>query len=149
MSEKPKRKWFQFHLSTALLFLLVAGAMSGANLRYQNWKTNPASLTLERNGIQHALNSVEIDEAGMDHRVQELYISDGLGLQSTTFSFQYQGWPCIYRIEYMDASEYNNIHGAHWYVRGLTINLLVAVAIFACAVLVLEFLLRRREARKT
>ena len=31
MSE-PKRRWFQIHLSTAVVMMLVAGALTGANL---------------------------------------------------------------------------------------------------------------------
>jgi len=47
MSDEPKRKWFQFHLSTAVLMMFVAGVSLWLNLSPQkqlrfidNWDTS-------------------------------------------------------------------------------------------------------------
>jgi hypothetical protein len=41
MGDKPKRRWLQFHLFTAVVFVIVAGAMLGANLKGLNLNGRP------------------------------------------------------------------------------------------------------------
>jgi hypothetical protein len=37
MSDKPRRPWFQIHLSTAIVLMLVTAVFLGANLRAEKW----------------------------------------------------------------------------------------------------------------
>ena len=48
MSDKPKRRWFRFHLSTAFGMMLVAGCMIGVNTRCQVIFSN-----YEEVGVEH------------------------------------------------------------------------------------------------
>ena len=48
MSEQPKRRWFQFHLSTAIVLMFVAGGLLWLNMR-------PPTQWLEKDGLNQQL----------------------------------------------------------------------------------------------
>lgn len=101
-----KRRWFQIHLSTAMVLMLCAGGLLWLNVRTNGWL---------------------------------------------------RGWPCTwgYRLMYLDSEEaaiaWKAGHelSSEWQTNTyyLTVNVAVAVAFLIVIAALLEFLLRRREAR--
>jgi len=82
MSERPKRRWLRFHLSTAMLLILGAGGMIGINVA-------PTKQFVER-GHAHNFNPLfieytygwpfelvsvgkEVQHYGLDEQVKELH----------------------------------------------------------------------------
>jgi hypothetical protein len=104
MSEKPKRPWFRFHLSTAVVVMIVAALVIRANCNPFLFKEQVNDLIL-----------------GTNHQF---------------------GWP-------LPAIETNSfLDRTRFYPLGLTVNVVVGTCIVLASSLS-EYLVRRREARKT
>jgi hypothetical protein len=72
--EKPKRRWFQFHLSTMVLLSVTAGGVLWANIVDRNRRVVPTSVIHEYEGGP------------------EIPIEYG--------EFSERGWPMSYRFDY-------------------------------------------------
>lgn len=131
MSEKSKRPWFRFHLSTAVLFVLVGGGIVGANVTNrlpQLTKTDEEGFNLEELKVYSLYQ----------HGVEEQY-----------------GWPLIARNvidRYRSGSPIRPLIApltiSQWNHSALLLDLLIAAGLLVCVTLTNEFIIRRREARK-
>ena len=118
MTDK-KRRWFQIHLSTAVVLMFVAGGLMWANVAEKiECKTGHSWMPDE--GITSQMNPIQYDE----HK---------------------WGWPSIICLRrsgaFVSALR-------HYGTRPVIIDVLVAFAILAAVAFVCEWLIRRREARK-
>jgi hypothetical protein len=132
MSEAKKWKLWRFHFSTAVAMVIVAGGLIGANVR-----PNSEGTLCAMNGMK--LLSTDYSRVGEFRRQREF------------------GWPlvCVGIEDYVRSS--NKV----WVVaegdkpqfyfarRPLLLNILISVVIILSFGVVLEFLIRRREDRKT
>ena len=116
-TEKPKRRFWQFHLSTAVLLLLAAGGL----LRF-------------------------------DFMMSDLRY----GSMSGTYGKETFGWPIVIAFREVDFSKGDNSvpairreiirrYSLHLMPEGVAAQVLILIAIFVFS----EYLIRRREGRKT
>ena len=119
------RRWFQIHLSTAIVLMFVAGALMWANFREMPPET-------ER---QHYASEEAYDSAVFDR----------------VFSNLYWGWPCVVYEQYVpygmvrwkdDPLPYK------WNWKGVAINALTALAILGGVAVICESIIRRQDRRK-
>jgi hypothetical protein len=118
--QKPKRPWFRFHLLTLVLMALAAGTFLGANMR-------------ERLG---------------DRKVGEwrcygwpFDVAEVRGV--ITFSISGEPDPII-------ADPFDPVaFGPQYNGANIALNCMMALSVLAAVAFVSEFLIRRREARKT
>ena len=142
--EPVRRRWFQIHLSTAIVLLFVTGALMWANLRLQTRKKTVGPVEFELGGRKVLQDSIEVDESMLDEKVQTLFMEE-LCLYSCIFQFRFMGWPATYRISYSDANHYNNITGTRWYQSALALNVLAAFGSQAAIAMGCEWWIRRKR----
>jgi hypothetical protein len=119
----PKRRWFQIHLSTAVVLMFVAGGLLMFNLR--------PSLR------EHVLDAtVKLDHGG--------YHGGSLKSDVTTWEW---GWPFVF-WENHTYGEKSIGDRVFWDMTALFANLVLSFALLAILIVVLEGRIRRREARK-
>jgi hypothetical protein len=135
---KPKRRFWQIHLSTAVVLLLVAGALVGLNLRKQKLIYN-FIISNDRSSVR-------------EPTAEQLIHPD--------FTFIERGWPYQFLNE---RSEQNQLFGsendAEKFFLGLraesgaerlrNLDIAIACAILLAVCFIAEWFLRRREGRKT
>jgi hypothetical protein len=139
MSEaKPKRKFWQLHLSTAVLMMLFSGALLFANLSTYKGELRPCYGAVGN----------------------PVYTADGIPLRRisdipTFYTQTYcRGWPFNYWKVELDTgdSHYRFVSGSdnpRYFYRNVGLDCILGVMLLAAATFTLEFLIRRREARKT
>ena len=129
MSEK-KRRWFQIHLSTAIVMMFVAGGIMWPNLipRHRAWY-NPMPDGMDGEGYDWSKYHQEFQHA-MER--DELWVI---------------GWPIIIYSRPVDPNEKNR-----WvrldYFASIGGNIFAGLALLALTATVGEWHIRRREARK-
>lgn len=122
VANMTKRRWFQIHLSTAVLLVLTAGVLLGLNLE-------------SRNGSMVTL--------GMSDPPFNEHPQPGMLLHYGTSSYR-AGWPKpCYEFYIVDEKSYG-----WWNYSGLAINAATASSIMAAAGLLSEYIIRRRAAQK-
>ena len=123
MSDKPRRPWFQIHLSTAIVLMFVAGGLLWANLN-----AHPKSY----------VSGYEISEDSYDPVITKIWI---------------RGWPFPCFTFKTSISTGNTIvleiptpqgHYIPWKVAA---DICIAFALLAASAFVCEWRIRRREAR--
>ena len=123
-SEKPKRKFWQFHLSTAVALVIVAGGVAGANLT--NSKPRRLSLGIQKQYgwplVAHETNDLSILQPDCSLSSDECF---------KKFALEWS----------KSESRWNRI--------AAFIDSLIAIGILVAVAFCSEFLIRRREARKT
>ena len=146
MSDKPRRAWFQLHLSTAIVLMFVASIVAGLNLSYREeyW-------TLGSQGRLMTIADINVlvrrNENPNNQEIIEEFSRN-----------RYYGWPFeIFDHEVVQifnpSGEVVGIESERFYRCGenfgvlLTCDVLVALAMLLMAVVISERLLRRREAR--
>jgi hypothetical protein len=122
MSDKPRRPWFQIHLSTAIVLMFVAGGIGSINLR---------------------VTRTERTESVFSSIVGEGHADD---------KFTYYGWPCdsFYELSTVekDGTEYfYDSPIRRWMPKGIIVNIFAAMISLIAVWYACEWLLRRREAR--
>ena len=132
MSEQCKeRRFFQIHLSTAIVLMFVANALLGANCI-------PITLTVG-----------EMGQANLNYAFR---MAQGVGVdQSRTFVHRCQGWPFWFRSRIVDETgtimpyySWANTLSFEW----LAADVLIAIVLCGAAVEISERFFRRREVRK-
>jgi hypothetical protein len=136
MRVKSKRKLWQIHLSTAVAMTIVTGGLIGVNVR-------PTSAS-----ISCAMNAMN------------LLSTDGSGGIGEFRRYQYFGWPLVW----LESVDNVRSSGGAWVASDdvkpqlylprqsrlpLLFNVLILAAMILSMGIVLEWLIRRREARKT
>ena len=121
MSEPPRRKRFQIHLSTAIVMMFVAGACIAIN-------TTPSTFKIISLDGEEA--TIMINYPGAD------------------LHYNFYGFPGYYLAQYMNpvAPEFNNIV----FFRGwmLTLDAMIGFSTVTIAYVFSELLIRRRAAQK-
>jgi hypothetical protein len=138
--EKPKRKFWRFHLATAIVLVFVASGLLRANMTDRMPKSDEASLAGENHDLL-ALQFLKLYMAGIRKRY---------------------GWPLV-AIELVVAYEHEvefAVDGVppsiakdtpflRWNRTAVAIDSLVTVGLVLAVAFASEWLIRRREARKT
>lgn len=139
MSDKPTHRWFQFHLSTAIVLMFVAGGLLWLNFR--NYREHQPS---DSNDAHHIGFPVEItyrDEAGTDFS----FTFDGENEQLV------QRWTCkLLRLPGFKKDETNvKVYYSSWDRDGVSLfvvpNALFALLVLAFSGLLAEIIARRRK----
>ena len=130
MSEN-NRRWFRIHLSTAVMLMFVAGAILGVNCLVVIGTFN------------------DEDQATVNYVVQSAQAVGGDN-RSHTFATWTQGWPFWFRGRMVDENGEVMKHpwGNSWRIERLAADALIAFAICGMIAVILEWLIRRREASK-
>ncbi|MCK6470943.1 MAG: hypothetical protein L6R28_04275 [Planctomycetes bacterium] len=122
--EKPKcRAWFQLHLSTCVVLMVVAGALVWANveIRFEGETIglNPAGQP-QKNPARRACGVAEKHD---------------------------QGWPFNFRTSYKAQGEHPyELHiDAKWGSGAFVMDICIAIAVLVLAAFLCEYLIRRRE----
>ncbi len=123
MNDKPRRAWFQVHLSTAIVVMFVAGGLIGANI------------TPHR--------SVNELPNRSDYSRQEVYAIAPMKWPTNEISY---GWP-LTAYETGVASPVGGGHYRIWKWLSMTINIAICLVTLATFAIAAEWLLRRREGR--
>jgi hypothetical protein len=129
MSDKPHRAWFQFHLSTAILLMFVAGVLLWANIRTNEHPPAPAEAT---------------------YRIQNDFRDAWIQWATDSSTYSSYGWPCAV---YSDSLTIDEIEAAfagtplksRWHITSLAVNLGVGFTILLATVFPCEWLIRRRR----
>ena len=122
--DKPKRRWFQFHLSTAVVMMIVASGCLWANSRYRNIEV---------------LFQEEWNDAG-----DMMQTNAALGWPFV------MGVPDIRLERYGKIDESASlILKMRWSRFRIAQNVGISLSIVFSAALICESIIRRREARKT
>lgn len=122
MTGKSNRRWFQFHLSTAALMMVVAGVLIFLNVKEYHRQ-------LYNEELAH-----------------EVFSNPGNGLSAKLLGLSYYGWPWTFYDE-----RGANIFGykiGQWSYHSLILDIASWAGILVLCFIASEFLLRRREARK-
>ena len=124
MSEPPrKRPWFQYHLSTAIILMFVAGGMLGLNITPQPTDLYRQIMTYAE---QHPGKSPQFCEAA------PLFI---------------HGWPVVACVEEGFVEE-PKVLNYRWYMMGFVLDAALIVAVLIGTMLFCEWRIRRRERKK-
>ena len=128
MSDKPRRAWFQIHLSTAIVLMFVASGLMWANMRAvptESW------LAVSKFAREHPLSENPNDRGALcDPSPHFEY-----GFPSVAYS---SGQIYFYRA---------NTFWSEWSPRGIATNSCVVIVLLATVAFISEWLVRRREAR--
>lgn len=119
-SSVPKRRWFRFHLTTAILMMLLAGALSWANSRMRPVENS--------GGIVVPEDIVADGGLGMQWG-WPLCFYERIPPEWSPWSTPYESW----------------LTGFYW--QALAWDILIAVAILLGAAFLCEAILRRAAAR--
>jgi len=154
MTEKPKRKFWQVHLSTAIFMMVIAGAAIGLNflpiVEVITLGSGSESITLEQ-GLEY-------------DRIERELGNNGL----TCMRYRRYGWPrkvcnyCDFVRAHPDGWQrddwgYGPPTGLEWASwdrdesygkRGLVIGIAVFIALLTATAMLSEFIIRRRETEK-
>jgi len=149
---KPKRLWFRFHLSTAVLLMIVASVLLWANMRSYSeevWTEGSES------------REVTIDDA---MAIETRLANDGSGRIGRYVRKRFYGWP-FEALEVWETVEFRdhfwlaiddklNQQPFHrWNIKNVLWNLLIDIgstlAALAAVVSGSEWRIRRREDRKS
>jgi hypothetical protein len=142
MSEKPKRKFWQFHLATAVFMTLLAGTFLGVNLVPYNFTFVRPS---EMSGFVHRMKAqgwpMRFHFIGPSERpFHDGWVNEGtMGYRP---EIGLDGSPMTYR----QPDEY---YPGDWEMSNLAVNFIVSLGLVILCATGFEFILRRREARKT
>ena len=121
MSDKPRRAWFQIHLSTAIVMMFVAGGLMWANFRMRSLRDDSIYLL------------------GGDESDHSRYYVRGWPVV-----FLHTKVPTRSEGMFIGAPK---TYDGEWIVDGLIFDPLFAVFVTISVGLVSEFFIRRREAR--
>jgi hypothetical protein len=146
-----KRKWFQIHLSTAIVMSILSGGLVWANLTLMIDSLSPMQYdwnchfsygfpfgAVTRNGRLIKIT----DSIAAGHSPEEFtvaateWVHQGGRTQSLIF-MRGVGW-----LAYDTSVE------ADWHLSGTILNILTAILVLCLTGVSLEYLIRRREARK-
>ena len=122
MSDKPKRRLWQIHLSTAIVLMFVAGVLIFLNISPHQAEENWGKMEDFVSGGQH-----------ITYGFPRECFDDEANQMNTYFT------------------RYTNVHGfvlSIWKTNNLIIDVLFAITIFVAVTIACEWLIRRREARK-
>jgi hypothetical protein len=129
MSEKPKRKVWQFHLSTAVILMFAAGILMAVNY-------HACTIPTEDNRIYFVAHGWPLVA------YQDLHLHELLDMSQDVV-----GGRSPRQAEAIPFSKICRID-IGWNRRGIVTNLFVAIVILITGVFASEWLIRRREARK-
>jgi hypothetical protein len=129
-AEKPKRKFWQFHLSTAVILIIVAGGLIGVNLtermpHFEDPEVNHELFLLGEERIEHQYGWPMIAEET---------VNPGILSYSHILTSDKQVPPKTF---------------CRWEPTAIATNAAVALSILIAFGFCAEFLIRRREDRKT
>ena len=136
MPTPPPRKFFrfQFHLSTAIVMMFVAGGLMWANVS-------------ERNNLSARLPA-SIETRPLLHGVLK---SDSM-IGVVVFS---RGWPCNtfvsqnkLAVDGQRKTYYQLVLAKYWSVSGVIVDACIALILLAASCVICEYLIRRRAAQK-
>ena len=134
MSEKPKRRFFQFHLLTTMLLMIISAVFLLLDVRWRS--------------IEDERYPETIFVLGGDIEAPSSY---------STLHWQGLGWPMIFNSQTFwpeteivrPLSTIRTAIGRGFDPNKLEIDVLIALGLLFLTAVVSEFLIRRREARKT
>jgi len=123
--EKPKRKFWQVHLSTAVILMIEAAGLL--------W-----------------LNVTHVEEKRTLH--YPLYF-EGSELTNVAALFERQGWPICYHQVFFQGTLHDRMNpddrvSDDWKALSLTIDAVICLVILLANGSICEWLIRRREGRK-
>jgi hypothetical protein len=131
MSEKPTRPWFRFHLSTAVLAILVTGTFIGLNVR-QHSKKDSLGCTYRSFGWPYPVDGFIYP--GDNIRVASYYVTDN-GKR-----------PCMRVFKPGDEDEGSGIvYEIGWHPRNILSDVIIAVMAVSIAVVASELRIRMRR----
>ena len=134
-----RRPRFQFHLSTAIVLMFVAGGILWANMRDSRYTVSVDSgeifmtLPLQTQGVAYTFGWPSVLHEGarpLRLRVRNVENSD-------------QWW--VYTDAEADLRERSSFDGS-WRMAGIALNLLTALAILLALAVLLEWRIRRKRA---
>ena len=147
-AENPKRKFWQLHLSTAMIMMFVAGGLIYANVREMT--TDPGGSTF----MDRYVSSIEFGGSKFNEEEIGLF-RDVAGKDRPRTMIRYYGIPYSCNmfstsVEIMDANgtTHYRIIARHWNADSIVSNTLVSLLIIFFVMRVCETLIRRREGRK-